>query len=68
MKRAKQTQKMIDAVNCYLKVNHITNEFDHVFSMFCYALIQADQYRGYNLQDENGCTDPYKAPDHLFIY
>lgn len=48
MKRAKQTEKMIGAVNEYLRNNNIKNQNDCVFVTFSYALLEAGVYGGYS--------------------
>ena len=48
MKRAKQTQVIVDSVNEYLRNNHVKKEDDPVFVVFGIALINANVYQGYN--------------------
>ena len=48
MKRTEQAEKMIDAVNEYLKINNIKSQNDYVFGVFLYALLKANIYNGFN--------------------
>ena len=48
MKRTKQAEKMIDAVNEYLRNNNIKSQNDCVFATFLYALLKANIYNGFN--------------------
>lgn len=48
MKRTKQAEKMIDAVNEYLRKNNIKSQNDCVFAVFSYALLEANIYNGFN--------------------
>ena len=54
MKRAKQTETIIEVVNEYLRNNHIQDISDPAFSTLTHALIQAKTYRGYNLYTAEG--------------
>lgn len=55
MKRAKQTQVIVDSVNEYLRNNHVKKEDDPVFVVFGIALIEANVYQGYNYFTAEGC-------------
>ena len=48
MKRTKQAEKMIDAVNRYLEVNCIKNQDNDLFWAFQEALLEANIYNGFN--------------------
>lgn len=47
-KRTKQTQKMVDYINQYLKRNRISDCSNEVALVFSNALIMAETYEGYN--------------------
>ena len=48
MKRAKQTQIIVDNINSYLRNNHIKSQGDPVFVVMSHALINANVYQGFN--------------------
>lgn len=48
MKRAKQTQVIVDSVNEYLRNNHVKSQGNPVFVIMSHALINANVYQGYN--------------------
>lgn len=48
MKRAKQTQIIVDNINSYLHNNHIKSQGDPVFVVMSHALINANVYQGFN--------------------
>lgn len=48
MKRAKQTQAIVDSVNEYLRNNHVKRENDPVFVVVRHALSRANVYQGFN--------------------
>ena len=68
MKRAKQTQIIIDTFNMYFRNNQIKDEGNNAFCVMQHALIQCDQYRGYNYIKENGATTDEKNAYCLFLY
>lgn len=70
MRRTKQTQKMIDYVNMYLKKNHITDDFDDVFLIFSNALVNADVYNGHQYINKSGFPCAYNADDvdHIKLF
>lgn len=54
MKRAKQTQIIVDNVNNYLRNNHIKSQGDPVFVVTSHALINANVYQGFNYFTADG--------------
>lgn len=70
MKRTKQVEKMVTAVNGVLKENHIKNEDNELFSITCWLLIQAGCYDGFNYYTIEGKLSggANKQFDHLKIY
>ena len=54
MKRAKQTQIIVDNVNSYLRNNHIKTQGDPVFVVMSHALINANVYQGFNYFTADG--------------
>lgn len=70
MKRAKQTQKIVDCVNEYLRNNHVKTESDPVFVVMNIALIEANVYQGYNYFTAEGCLSGGENEkfDHLRFY
>lgn len=70
MKRAKQTQKIVDCVNEYLRNNHVKTESDPVFVVMNIALIEANVYQGYNYFTTDGRLSGGENEkfDHLRFY
>lgn len=54
MKRAKQTQTIVDNVNSYLRNNHIKSQGNPVFVVMSHALINANVYQGFNYFTADG--------------
>lgn len=53
-KMTKQTVAMVNAVNSYLRNNHIKSEDDFQFHMMGYLLLRADAYHGFNYFTADG--------------
>lgn len=70
MKRAKQTQKIVDFVNEYLRNNHVKREDDPVFVVMNIALIEAGVYHGFNYFTTEGFLSggDNEKFDHLEFY
>lgn len=68
MRRAKQTEKMIDAVNEYLKNNHVNSMRDDVFVVFTHALIKAGIYNGFGYKNKDGFFTSNLLCDYLFFW
>ena len=68
MKRAKQTETIIETVNEYLKNNHIKDISDPAFSTLTHALIRAKTYRGYNLYTAEGKLSGGVNTDYIQVY
>ena len=70
MKRAKQTQKIVDFVNEYLRNNHVKREDDPVFVVMNIALIKAGVYHGFNYFTTEGFLSggDNEKFDHLEFY
>ena len=68
MKRTKQTEKMIEQVNFYLKNNKINNPFNDVAQVFMASLLAADTYKGFNFYNENGTLTTEEKCDYIQIY
>lgn len=56
MKMTKQVKTMTKSVNQYFKDNSIKSEYNDVFLVISYALMQANIYKGFNWFDESGKT------------
>lgn len=67
MKMTKQTKAMVNAVNMYLKNNHIKTGIDTTFAVTSFALINAGCYAGFNYFTEDGrlSDGPNEDFDHL---
>ena len=65
-----QTRKMVEAVNDYLRNNHIKDEGDEQFSLMGYLLLQAGCYQGFNYFTVDGRLSggPTEEFDHLEYY
>lgn len=48
-RQTKQVQKMVSAVNEYLKEHYITDGDNDMFSTMVWLLLRADCYKGYNM-------------------
>lgn len=68
MKRAKQTETMINVTNEYLKNNHVKTESDPVFIVMTHALIEAGIYRGFNYYKADGVLSGGVDTDYIQIY
>lgn len=70
MKRAKQTQVIVDSVNEYLRNNHVKREDDPVFVVMSIALIEANVYQGFNYFTTDGRLSGGENEkfDHLRFY
>lgn len=68
MKRAKQTETMINVTNEYLKNNHIKTESDPVFHIVCAGLLEAGIYRGFNYYTKDGRLSGGVNTDYIQIY
>lgn len=68
MKRAKQTNEIINSVNEYFRNGHIKTEHDPVFIVMTHALIEAGVYNGYNAYTENGCLSGGVNTDYIQFY
>lgn len=70
MKRAKQTQIIVDNVNHYLRHNHIKSQGDPVFVVMSHALIEAKCYQGFNYFTADGFlfSGDNEKFDHLEFY
>lgn len=70
MKMTKQIKTAVNAVNVYLRNNHIKEEADPVFSITTYALIDAGCYHGFNYFTEDGRLSGglNENFDHLELY
>lgn len=72
MKRTKQTQKIVNAINEYLRNNHIKSQGDPVFVVITHALINANAYQGFNYFTADGKLfsgeNENEKFDHLEFY
>lgn len=69
-KMTQQTRMMVEAVNDYLRCNHIKDENDKLFNTMGYLLLRANCYHGFNYFTEDGCHSGGKNEnfDHLAYY
>jgi len=69
-KMTKQTRAMVEAVNAYLRHNHIKDENDSQFNMMGYLLLRADAYHGFNYFTADGRLSGVDNEnfDHLEFY
>lgn len=69
-KMTKQTIKMVQEVNEYLKYRHVKNTNDPQFSVMCWLLTKANCYYGYNYFTIDGRLSggDNEQFDHLEIY
>lgn len=66
----KQVKKMVDAVNEYLRNEHIKDTHNALFNDMCWLLIKAGCYSGYNYFTVDGKLSggDNERFDHLEIY
>lgn len=58
MKMTKQTQNMVKSINQYFQDNKIKSEYNDMFLVVSYALMQANTYKGFNWFDASGKVVP----------
>lgn len=65
-----QTKAMVEAVNTYLRCNHVKSEDDTQFNLMGYLLLRADCYHGFNYFTADGKLSGGKNEkfDHLEYY
>lgn len=68
MKRAKQTEAILEVVNEYLKNNHIKSSSDPVFNVMTAGLLRAKVYHGWNLYTAEGKLSGGVNTDYIQIY
>ncbi len=68
MKRTQQTQKIIDHINEYLRLNHVNNEYDLVFAVITDALLKEKIYNGFNYYLSNGTLAGSTKCDYIQIW
>lgn len=69
-KMTKQTRMMVEAVNAYLRHNHIKDQADEMFHITGHLLLQADCYHGFNYFTAEGYLSggDNATFDHLEYY